>query len=810
MKQLIFALVLTFTTLQTMAQLETQVSGRITDIAGKPQASVTVSLLNSKDSALVKFSLTDPLGKYSFTGIPFGRYIVSASAISYNARSSAPFLLTETSPNQVVEPIVVELIAKNLNTIVVSSKKPLVEQKPDRLVVNVDAAVTNVGSTALEVLQRSPGISVDKDGNISLKGKSKVMIMIDGKPSYLSGTELATLLSTMSATQLSQIEIMTNPSAKYDAAGNAGVINIKTKKSLSQGFNGTLTLSYGQGVYPKSNNSIMLNFRTAKFNSFLSYGYNLNNGFMNFDIQRNFLDSQGNIKTSLNQQSSRINESHTNNVKFGLDYFISPKTTLGFVSSGFISPQQQDAFTTSLLKNSDGTLISTEKTNRNVDNNLKNGSLNLNFHTSFDNNSKELTANIDYLRYNFLGNQLVQGNTYDPNDQLVGSQWLKNVLPLTIDIYSGRLDYSQNLSNGIKLESGIKSSVVSTDNVSAFYRKNNVEWSADSGLSNSFHYTENINAAYINANKKFGQWYAQAGLRLENTQYTGNQSSIDQKTDSSFSRNYTNLFPNMFLSYDVDKNNMISLSIGRRIDRPEYQQLNPFVSFIDKYTYSTGNPYLQPQYANNIELSHSYKNIFTTTVNYGIIHDMINETLIHSDSVIIRSVGNIGTRYNLGIAETAVIPFSNWYTGTFFANLYQNRYDGAINDIPFYARQWTLAVNINNQFSFSNGWSAELSGNYTSRSRDEGQAIVLPLGQVSAGFSKLILNKMGTVKFSIRDIFYTQNPKEIQNFQDIASTLRMSRDTRVATIAFVYRFGKLIKSKSASSPTEEQQRVKLN
>jgi iron complex outermembrane receptor protein len=170
----------------------------------------------------------------------------------------------------------------------------------------------------------------------------------------------------------------------------------------------------------------------------------------------------------------------------------------------------------------------------------------------------------------------------------------------------------------------------------------------------------------------------------------------------------------------MNGNNQFALSIDCRIDRPAYQELNPFIGFIDKYTYSTGNPFLQPQFSTNIELSHSYKSLLTTTINYSVVHDMINETLIHKDSVIIRSVGNIGTRYNYCITESAIIPFSKWYSATVFANLYQNKYTGEINGYPFNAKQLILSLNVNNQFSLTNGWSAELSGNYTNRNRDEG------------------------------------------------------------------------------------------
>ena len=793
MKKILVIFTMMFFAIKGMAQtFETAVSGTAVDTKHAPVESATISLMKSKDSSIIKIAVSNKAGKFSFTGITYGNYFITVSSVNFNTVNSSVFPISENSTAALLDASILQPVTKNLSAVVVTSKKPLIEQKIDRMVVNVDASVTNVGSTALEVLEKSPGVTVDKDGNISLKGKSSVMVMIDGKPSYLSGAELANLLGNMNSNQLSQIEIMTNPSAKYDAAGNAGVINIKTKKSITQGFNGSVTVSYGQGVYSKTNNNIVLNYRTSKINTFLNYGYSLNKGFMNFDIQRNFFETTGIKISELDQQSNRINQSQNNNLKLGLDYFINKHSTVGIVTSGFIAPQKQDGFTTSYLKDGNANITLIEKTIRTVDPTWKNGTVNLNFHSSFDSSKKDIAVNFDYLHYDFSGKQNITGLTYDPNLILQASNYLKKPLHLTIDIYSGRLDYAQPLNNGIKLETGIKSSLVKTNN-------------------KALNYSENINAAYLNLNTKFGKWMVQAGVRLENTNYKGLQSSLLQKPDSSFSRNYTKLFPTGFISYEMNVNNQFALSFGRRIDRPAYQALNPFIIFIDKYTYSKGNPFLQPQFSTNIELSHSFKNILTTTINYSVVHDMINETLIHKDSVIIRSVGNIGTRYNYGITESATIPFSKWYSATLFANLYQNKYIGEINGYPFNAKQLTLSLNVNNQFSLKNGWSAELSGNYTSRNRNEGQAIILPAGQVSIGIAKQLFNSKASIKFNVRDIFYTQNPKEIQNFQDVQSSLKITRDTRVFNIAFVYRFGATLKSKPASSlPTDEQQRVKIN
>ena len=448
MKKIITALLLqSIVFFSSLAQTApASVSGTVVDGKNKPVEAVTISLMKAADSSLIKISVADKAGNFSFQDIPLGIYYINASAIGYAKFNSAGFEVNSLSLTKIIEPLVLQAEAGSLSAVTVTSKKPLIEQKIDRMVVNVDASVTNVGSTALEVLEKSPGVSVDKDGNISLKGKPKVMIMIDDKPSYLSGAELANLLSSMNSNQLSQIEIMTNPSAKYDAAGNAGVINIKTKKSITQGFNGSVTLNFGQGVYPKLNNSIMLNYRTGNINAFLNYGYMLNKGFMNVEVQRNFMNTDGTKNSELDQLTHNINQSQNNNLKLGLDYFINTGATIGFVATGFVAPQNQDGFTTSYLKDGNSNIASIEKTTRTVDNTWRNGTLNINFHTLFDSKKKEITGNADYLHYNFSGDQEVSGSTYSPNDQLQATSYLKNILPLTIDVYSGRLDYAQSFT----------------------------------------------------------------------------------------------------------------------------------------------------------------------------------------------------------------------------------------------------------------------------------------------------------------------------------------------------------------------------
>src|SRR6476620_5200283 len=316
-----------------------KVSGSVTDGSEKMVESDTISLLKAKDSSVLKFTVASKEGAYSFDGISYGKYLVGVSAVGHQKGFSPAFEISAS--NEAIQLKTIELVAlaKSMSNVTVTARKPLIEQKIDRTIVNVEASVTNVGNSALEVLEKSPGISVDKDGNISLKGKQGVMVMVDGRPTQLGGSDLANMLRNMNASQLDQIEIMTNPPAKFDAAGNAGVINIKTKKNKRVGYNGSVTLGYGQGVYPKFNEGVNFNYRKGKVNVFTNLSHNYRNGYGDLDIQRNFIEVVSKqLRSHIDQQSRMNNENNSYNAKIGMDYSASKNTTVGVVFTGFSSP----------------------------------------------------------------------------------------------------------------------------------------------------------------------------------------------------------------------------------------------------------------------------------------------------------------------------------------------------------------------------------------------------------------------------------------------------------------------------------------
>lgn len=787
-------------------------NGKITGLVEgeqKPVEAANVSLLKAKDSAFVKMTITNVKGEYEFSAITNGQYLVLVQGVGYSKYYSNLVEISNTNTS-IVLPVRLVVASKELGNVVVTSKKAFIEQKLDRTVVNVDALATTTGLTVLEVLEKAPGVVVDKDGNISLKGKSGVLVLVDGRPTYLSGQDLANMLKNMPGGNLDQLEIMTNPPAKYDASGNAGVINIKTKKTKTVGLNGSASVGYGQGIYPKSNNSINLNYRNGKFNFFANGGYNYSERFQNIDITRKFSDkNSGNLLSLFDQYAVSKRKYNSHSYKIGADYFANKKTTFGIVVNGYGEIGEELTNNLSLIQDNAGVVNTKNVAVNNVMTDMKNVGVNFNFRRLLDTLGTEITSDIDYLHYNsgnkqFMSNLFYDaaGNKKDPDELMQG------YLPADIHIYSAKVDYTHPIKKGTKIEAGLKSSYVETDNNALYENWDGNKWITDAGRSNHFKYKENINAAYVNFNRELNKkWSVQAGLRLENTIANGHQITTGQK----FERSYTQLFPTVYVGFNANEKNQFAVSYGRRIDRPDYEDLNPFYYFLDKYTFQAGNPYLSPQFSHNIELSHTFAGFLTTTLNYSATKDILQEVFDQVDSTnttFIRK-DNIAKQKNLGLAVSAMVPIAKWWKANIYTNVYNAKYNGLINGSYLEVDGTTFTGNISNQFSFKKGWNAELSAFYQSKAVG-GVIIMQPMGAVNIAVTKQILKNKGTLKLNIRDVFLTQVFNGYSKYQNIDITIHQTRDSRVVNLGFSYRFGKgkPTQQRKRGGAGDEQSRVK--
>jgi iron complex outermembrane receptor protein len=814
--------ILCFLSIFATAQNKTgKISGVITDANAQAVESATASLQRAKDSALVKVAVSDKYGLFEFDNLAEGDYFVIVTAVGFNKSGSKPFKVSAAPPYKLPSFQLQKSAAKTLGEVTVTGKRPLIENKIDRMVVNVEAAPTNAGASALEVLEKSPGVTVSNEGDISLKGKQGVRIMIDGKPTYLSAADLANLLKNLPAAALDQIEIMTNPPARYEASGNSGIINIKTKKSLSEGLNGSITLGGTVGFlklrdswyHPvRTTTSINLNFRKGKWNLFGNYNYNYREGNGSLDLTRRFFEKDG----SLNSTSATVtNFDFRNNnqtLKLGFDYYANKKNVIGVVVNGFGFFGRPAPYSTQTISRADGSteqVLSSHNTNKN---NFFNYSANVNYKHTFDSTGRELTADLDYIGYNNRAKTTLYTDIYDAYNNALGHLTLFGDIPGVINIYSAKSDYVHPLKNNVRFDAGFKVSYVKNDNEVKYERNDNGTWKPDS-RSNHFVYQENINAAYISLNKKWKKWSGQAGLRVENTVAKGKQVT----NDSTFTRNYTSLFPTMYLNYEVNKNHTFTLSYGRRIERPNYQDLNPFIWFLDSLQYRQGNPYLLPQYANNIELRHTLKGKYTTTINYTVTDDVISQLLKQNTEkrITFLTTDNVARFKNIGLAINA--PFTvvkNWNVNL-FVNVFNNRYEGVYfnsftgkND-PIDISYTSALVNVSNTFSFKKGWSGEVSGFYRGKTIEQ-LTIADPMYFMNLGVQKTVIKGKGTVRLNIRDPFHWQQFKGRTLYSDIDVKIFNRWDNRNITATFSYRFGKTSIAqarKRNNGASEEQNRA---
>jgi hypothetical protein len=786
------------------------IGGKITDESKAPLGFATVALLKAADSTLVKAAFTEAEGLYSFSGLDSGSFRLRVTALGYDTYYSE-LLKTERNDTLIRVPDITMIAgSQRIGEVAVNAQRNFIERKIDRTVVNVDALISNAGISAMDVLEKSPGVLVDQNGAISLKGKQGVMIYVDDKPTYLSGTDLDNYLRSLPASLLDKIELMPNPPAKYDAAGGAGVINIRTKKNNRKGLNGSVSLGATQGQLFRSSDSFSLNYRNNKFNGFTNMSYSFLHTFADLDIDRRYKNADESTASYFAQNSYIHRKSHNFNGKAGFDYYQSDKTTWGMVFTGASRDARNTNDNVSSLLNASAGLDSLIRAYSREDGTTRNIGGNFNIRHEFKPGGPEITFDADIITYAMGSTQAFDNRSFAA-DTLRSQDRLNGSLPSYIDIYSLKTDYSQALPQGWKLASGLKTSYTRTSNTAEYSITANGVTQPEYSKSNRFIYKESMNAAYLNLNKDWQLISVQAGLRAEQTISDGHQLGNLVTPDSAFRRSYTSLFPTLYLSYKPDSlsSHQFGLNYGRRINRPYYQDLNPFVSPLDKFTYYVGNPFLDPSFAQSVELSHTYKERFTTTLLYSRSRDDIGETI---------EIVN-GTYYsrpaNLGKVEVKSISFDGtfdplkWLNVNLYSELTEihSRSDFYTGMLDTRGTFWYISSNM--RFTLGKDWSAELSCMYRSKIHDA-QFVLSSQGYVNAGIQKK-LSPASTLKLSVVDIFYTRiNRGIINNLYRTDASYRNRGDSRACILSYSYRFGKSTGSqrRQQGGAESEQNRVK--
>ena len=786
------------------------IKGIVKDADGKVLPNASVSLLNAKDSAIIKLAVTNNAGAYEFKNIQEGKYLASINYVGYAIVYSPVF---EVSGNADVTVAAVSLIKANngLKDVVVTAKKPIVEVKADKTILNVENTINATGSDALELLRKSPGVLVDKDENINLAGKNGVQVYIDGKPSPLTGADLAAYLKTLQSSQIEAIELITNPSAKYEAAGNAGIINIRLKKNKAFGTNGSVNAGYNIGIYPKYNAGLSFNHRNKKVNIFGNYNYNDNKNENFISIYRIQLD------TIFDQHSKMLMENNSHNFKAGVDYFINNRSTIGVMVNGNLSnPNMSNKSSTVITYQPTDSVNRILKANNTSTSTRNNVNANINYHFA-DTSGHELNVDADYGYYDINSDQYQPNYYYDPTGTILQSQYVYNMIaPTKIDIYSAKADYEQNFMKG-RLGYGGKVSYVKTTNNFERYNVYTEDKFLDTLRSNDFNYKENINAAYVNYNRQFKGFMIQAGLRVENTNAEGISNGYNAKGndylpyDSTFKRNYTDFFPSAAITLTKNPKNQWGLAYSRRIDRPAYQDLNPFEFKLDEYTYQKGNTQLTPQYTNSISLTNTIGYRLTTKLTYSHINDVFSQIIDTADKS-----RTFITKKNLAeqdlVSLNISMPFQyKWYSVFANVNAYYSHYKadfgtGRTIDLDVFA----VNVYAQQTFKVAKATTIEVSGFYSSPSIWQGTFKSAAIWSVDGGVQQTLFKGKATAKASVTDVFQTLRWSGVSDFAGQYMKVKGGNESRQLRLSLIYRFGSSQVKNSRQRKTgaeEEGQRV---
>ncbi|HSC54674.1 MAG TPA: TonB-dependent receptor [Phnomibacter sp.] len=771
----------------SFAQTSTgKIKGLVADNKQQPMANASVFLQKAKDSSIVRSAITDKEGHFEFAAITAGNYFVKTSAMGFAESNSEKFELKDGETKSLAG-MSLQAASKELQGVVVTAKKPVIEVHADKTIFNVESTITAQGSDALELLQKTPGVQVDNNENISMKGKTGVRIYVDGKMMQLSSTELAAYLKSINSNDIEAIEMISNPSAKYDASGNAGIINIRLKKNKKYGTNGSVNLGYVQGITPKGNGSVNLNYRDKKINIFGNVGGNLGMRENNMELYRIQND------TIYDQKTTNTNHNKSMNAKVGADFFASKTSTFGVLATiNFNDGDWGSESKTPIYDEKSGQLSRTLVARNSIPGKRTNANFNANYRYA-DTTGRELNVDVDYGFFNGEGRS-TQPNLYlNPDGSFNELNVYGNYTPTTIDIFTVKADMEQPAWKG-KLGYGGKLSFVTTDNTFEFYNYVGTTPIQDLTKSNSFRYKENVNAAYVNYNRKLNEkWSVQAGLRLEQTNSDGLLTRADGKEqdDDRVKRNYLDYFPSGAITWNFNKTNTLNLTYSRRIDRPTYQELNPFENKLDEMTYQKGNAFLQPQYTDNVELTHTFKGFLNTSVGYSYVKDYSTQVTdtTNGNATYIQE-RNLASQQIINFSIGAPLNFVKWWGG--YANVWYNYqiFDGQFDNGHINTKIPMYGVYLQNSFTLNKkGTKAELSGWFNGPSIWGGTWKTKPMGSVDIGFLQPILKNKASIKVSATDIFFTSYWRAVSDYGGLYIKGQGKNESRTFRVSFNWRFG---------------------
>ncbi len=788
------------------AQAPSGISGVVVDEAGGAVSYSTVMLYRVSDTALVKANISEEAGQFRFENIAPDKYFLQVSFVGYENATTDHFMLEASQQLDLAE-VVLNERATDLDEVVVRAARPIVEVQPDKTVFNIDGSINASGSDALELLRKAPGVVVDNNERVMLLGKNGVQIYIDGKESPLGTDDLADFLKSLQSDEIDAFEIITNPSAKYEAEGNAGIINIRIKKDKSLGTNGTLTTNLRQGITMKNSNSLSFNHRNSEMNLFGRYGNSFGQ-WRNFNNILRLQSGQG-----FDAHSDMVTDNKDHNYRLGIDFFLNKNSTLGLLVNG---------------STSQGDWYSAARTRIYRLDDLENTGF-LHAENTMVRSRDNFNANINYLLKGKKGSTLnmdadvglfrnrsasFQPNRYFDSEESVleEERIFRNLTPTDVDIYTFKLDYEAALAGG-KVGLGGKTAFVRTDNTFDFFDVVDGVDLKNNDRSNNFIYEENVNALYATYQWQKGKWNLMGGMRMEHTHSMGDLTSLQSQNDELVERDYLDLFPSAGITFAPSQNNSWRVNYSRRIDRPSYQDLNPFEMKLDELTFQKGNAFLNPQYTHSVSLTHTYKYKLNTTLSYSVTNDLITEITdtFSADASFITYV-NLAKQKNISLAVSYPFSVNKWWSVYTNATAYRvaNKADfGGAKIIDISANVFTFYGQ--NTFLLPKDLKLEVSGFYNSPGLWGGNFRTESLWNIDLGLQMKLLQGKANLKVALTDVFKTQRWTGTNEFGALRVVAGGGYESRQLRATFNYNFGnrevKAIRTRSTGLESEKS-RVK--
>ena len=688
------------------------------------------------------------------------------------------------SQKQVENDSVVETAINVLDEIVITKKKVLYTQKSDRLVFNVENSIVAEGGTALDVLSRAPGVVVSQDGDLSIRGQQGVAVMINGKLTQLSQKELANYLKSTTSSNIKQIEVITNPSSKYDAAGKAGIINIVLKKPSSSGLKGTVFSNYGRGRKNRTNSGVNLSYNNDKIGVYGNYSYTFRGEEERKQFnQIQYTDESQQVAATKNRQYSITDEPLTsNNFKIGTTYEVSPKTNLEVYVDAKIGRYENTANGRNTVVNALDQLQFDALTYNNSKEKWNDYTYAFSGVHKFNTEGKNMSFDFEYETSKFRSSQFQSATNIDPLST-TDIDDRRGFIPSELKVFTGKLDFTIPLKEKQSVEWGFKGSVKNNDNPSVYEYYTNNTWIVDANSTNHFEYKEQIYAAYANFKWQLEKLNIQGGLRTEYTVINIFQKTLSEEHQD----DYLKWFPSAALKYELTSDHSLHASYSKRINRPSQFDLNPFRFYDDSFNYSQGNPNLIPEITHAAEIGYAWKSAFMASLYFSKTKDVFTEVYDYNpdtNTTVISQI-NVDKSYNYGLNMTNTAELYKWWTLNTLFNVFENKFMGNVVNTDKIDPIVTLNLSVQNSFTITESWKAEANVQYQSKSnlgiyqRDS-------FFDFSIGISKQVLASKGNIKLNVTDIFNTNN-FYIAAAGQTAINKRYDLDNRIAAIAFTYR-----------------------